>query len=482
LRVLVVEDSEADFRLIAAMLKRAGWTADCARAHDEPSTRALLEQGGWDIVISDYRLPRFSGTQALELVRRFDPQTPFILVSGAIGEDAAVAALHAGADDCINKSSLPRLMPAVERSLAAAQARRDHARAERALHDSLARITALVNASPLAILALDPAGNVTLWNPAAGRLFGWSAAEALGRLPPIVGSEHAESFRRIQAVVKAGQTHEGEGRRRHKDGRTLEVSYSIAPLRDQEGRVAGTIALFSDIGERKRAQTELRESREQLRALSAHSVRALEEERARIARELHDDVGGTLTALRTELEGVRRKLEGHAGVSPRLARMDGLLESAVQSTVSIARALRPSMLDYGVAAALEWQARDFAERTGLEFAFLCNDHDLKLDLEQSTALFRVFQEALTNIAKHAGAKHVHAELFARTSTVSLEVRDDGAGLAEGALAKPDSFGLAGMMERVRALGGWMDVSGRPGEGTTLMLCLPRRRRAPGAPA
>jgi signal transduction histidine kinase len=351
LRALIVEDSTDDFELVIAMLSRAGWAVEAERVDHRAAMRQALASRRWDVVIADYSLPQFSGTEALQLAKELGAEAPFILISGSIGEDAAVAVLHAGADDCINKVNLSRLAHAIERSLAAAETRRERLRAEDALRDSL----------------------------------------------------------------------------------------------------------------------------EQLRALSAHMDKVIEGERAGFARELHDQVGGTLTALRSELDGLRKRVDADPALGKRVQSMDKLIETAMDATISMSRALRPSMLDHGVFQAIEWQAHEFEERTGTLCRVACNDEEAALDIEQSTALYRVFQEALTNVAKHAGASRVEAELFVSASTVTLEVRDDGGGLEEGALDKHASFGIRGMMERVRGLGGWLDVSGRPGEGATVMISIPRRK-------
>lgn len=476
---MIVEDSEADFELVVAMLEAAGWSVDADRVEERAAMRLALATRKWDIVIADYSLPRFSGNEALQLTKDCGTDAPFILVSGSIGEDAAVAALHAGATDCINKVSLARLAPAVERSLAGVEARLERRKAERALRDSLDRLTALVNASPLAIIGLDLEHRVTLWNPAAERIFGWSQAQVLGRTSPSVAPAHRDDFCRYQDLAIAQGSVEAETRRMRVDGSEVEISLSVAALHDDEGRAIGTIALIADIGERKRSEREITESREQLRALSAHTGKAIEAERARIARELHDQVGGTLTALRSELDGLRKRIDTDPALAKRVQSMDKLIDTAMTASISMSRSLRPSMLDHGVYPALEWQAREFEERTGTSCRVTCNDEEASLDMEQSTALYRVFQEALTNVAKHAKASRVTVELFISSSTVTLEVRDDGCGLAGGALGKRESFGVRGMLERVRGLGGWLDVSGQPGDGTTVMVSIPRRK--PKAP-
>ena len=155
------------------------------------------------------------------------------------------------------------------------------------------------------------------------------------------------------------------------------------------------------------------------------------------------------------------------------------LDSAMHSSIRIARDLRPSLLDYGIVPAIEWQLGDFQSRMRIPCTFLCTEEDTELDSELATAVFRIFQESLTNISKHAGARSVQVRFDATESTVELEVRDDGTGVSPDALDKPDSFGLRGMRERVKELGGRLELQSSPGAGTTLRLSLQRRAPAGG---
>ena len=183
--------------------------------------------------------------------------------------------------------------------------------------------------------------------------------------------------------------------------------------------------------------------------------------------------------MKADLAWLARHHAPGQAVQDKLAGMTRLVDGAVQAANRIVQSLRPGILDYGIAPALEWQAQDFASHNGIEVAFETNEDELALDIEQSTALFRVFQESLTNVSKYAHATRVETELFATPTSVTLEVRDNGSGLTSGDLMKPSSFGIRGMMERVRALGGWLDISGPAGQGTTVMLSIPRRRPGSG---
>jgi two-component system, NarL family, sensor histidine kinase UhpB len=208
----------------------------------------------------------------------------------------------------------------------------------------------------------------------------------------------------------------------------------------------------------------LAESEARLHALTQHLERAKEEERRAIAQEIHDDIGGALTALKFEVVRLSRELEARDGAhNQRLAAIQELLESSVVASHRIQHALRPAVLDAGLVAALEWLARGFRERRE-EFA---------IEPDRAAALYRVAQEALTNVRKHArDAGRVQMQLFAMADDVTLEISDDGPGFDTGTLGSGPGFGVRGMIERARGLGGWAEVSSSAGRGTTVMFSIP----------
>lgn len=340
LRVLFVEDAPTDYQLLVRLLRVAGYEVTATRVEDETALRQALSGAQWDAVISDHNLPNFSSTQALQVLKASGLDIPFIIVSGAIGEDIAVEAMIAGADDYILKSRLPRLVPALKRSLAAAAARRE----ERLAH-------------------------------------------------------------------------------------------------------------------------------ERLRLLSAHLERVKELERKAVAREIHDDIGGLMTGLAFDVAWLRTHAKG-GQVSERLHDMQHMLDQARASVERILYQLRPPMLELGVVAALEWLARDFEKRYGTPCRFVSNREQVTLNEDAAAAMFRICQESLTNIAKHAHAKSVDIECFTDAMNVTLEITDDGVGLAADSQSKPGAFGLLGMRERAATLGGWLEVNSVPQRGASVMLSLP----------
>jgi PAS domain S-box-containing protein len=234
-------------------------------------------------------------------------------------------------------------------------------------------------------------------------------------------------------------------------------------------RVQGT---GQDITELREAQEGLERSRQQLRALSAHLQSVREEERTRIAREIHDELGQALTALKLDLATLARKAGGDAVVQDKVQSMVGLVNETIQTVRRIATELRPAILDdLGLLAALEWQTHEFQKRTGISCELKIGA-DIDVKPRASTELFRVFQETLTNIARHAGASTVTIFFSRQERHLVLEVHDNGVGIQENQISDIRSLGITGMRERVRLLGGTLQLTGIPGQGTTVLIQIP----------
>ncbi|HXC41731.1 MAG TPA: sensor histidine kinase, partial [Burkholderiales bacterium] len=218
---------------------------------------------------------------------------------------------------------------------------------------------------------------------------------------------------------------------------------------------------------------ELSRSRDELRALSAHLAQTREAERARIALEIHDDIGGILTGLRADIAWLRRRAGGDDKVAEKLQYMSDLIDSAAAASVRIQRDLRPAVLDFGFVSAMEWLARDFRKHAGIACEFTCNNEEVEVELGRATAVFRIFQELLTNITKHADAQNVSAHLHIDDDNIILEVSDDGRGVIMHNRRKQGSFGIRGMHERALELGGSFTISAGPRGGTLAVLRAPR---------
>jgi signal transduction histidine kinase len=258
------------------------------------------------------------------------------------------------------------------------------------------------------------------------------------------------------------------------------INLRCMPRPDGEG---GTLweGIMTNITASKQAQNELVRSRARLAELTAHMEQVKEQERSRIARELHDDVGGNLTAIKMALAMLMNRLPGEPPqLAEKAAYVDTLVDRTIDAIHRISLDLRPAMLDLGLVAALEWQCGEFERHYSLPCRFTCTDGEPPLNLDQATALFRIAQEALTNVAKHAQASHAAVQLEVREGLLTLAVSDDGKGLAAADRQKAGSFGLRGMSERAEALGGKLALSPAPGGGTivAIQLRLPEGGAAP----
>jgi signal transduction histidine kinase len=241
------------------------------------------------------------------------------------------------------------------------------------------------------------------------------------------------------------------------------------------------LAARDELEQRVRSRTqELERSREQLRELSQSLQATLEEERARIAREIHDELGSLLTSIKIELSVYASEMvDLQPARAKQIVRILASLDNSIHTVRRIATTLRPSLLDYmGLGAAIEWLANDFQEanRIPCQTQLDAPDGEPVLSVEQSTALFRIVQESLTNVARHARAGKSGITFRARQEELAIEVRDDGVGITETQLGHMRSWGITGMQERARAIGAELRISGVPGEGTTLVVRLPLERR------
>jgi len=226
-----------------------------------------------------------------------------------------------------------------------------------------------------------------------------------------------------------------------------------------------------DVTERDHAEAAIRASREELRRLTARMNCIEEEERRRIAREIHDEMGQRLTALHLELDLLRREIG--AASAERVASMSQLIRDASETVRRIASDLRPSLLDdFGLVAAIENELAQLQRRTGIEYDLFLPDQEPKLDRSRTTALFRIVQEALTNVARHSGARHVMVTMSVSDEAVMLELRDDGRGITPAEAASERSLGLLGMRERAHALGGKLCIEGNPDGGSRVFVRLP----------
>ncbi|AJX34492.1 PAS domain S-box protein [Burkholderia oklahomensis] len=354
-----------------------------------------------------------------------------------------------------------------------------------------ARMMGIIRSSMEAIITIDETQTVVIFNPAAERVFGVSAMDAIGSplarfIPERFRAAHT---RHVEQFGVTGVSDRQMGSQRvlfglRENGEEFPIEASISQIRDGSGKLY--TVMLRDVTERVRAETALRQSREELRELSANLQNVREEEKTRIARELHDDLGQQLTALKMDVSAIAIALARYRDEQPdaqpvvaveqQLHGMRRLIDSTVASVRRIAADLRPVMLDdLGLVPAIEWLANDFTNRYGIDVERRLDTADTSFSNAGATTLFRIVQEALTNVARHADATRVTLMLAIDQDLCVLQIKDDGRGVQpdERRDAHGDkSFGLIGIRERAHMLSGTVTTDSAPGHGFSIKVALP----------
>ena len=469
LKILMVEDSAEDAELLAAELERAGFMLHCVRVETEEKFLAELESSP-DIILSDYSLPQFSGIRALELLRERDQDIPFILISGTVGEELAVKAMKLGASDYLLKDRLARLGDAVKRGLAATHEKMERRKLE-------TRYRRLFETAQDGILILDAiTGRITDVNPYLAEMLGFSIDEIIGKTVADLSPQQD-----IKAQRMAWEQLQKNGYIRHenlplaaKDGRQVDVEFVCNMY--QAGGLKVIQCNIRNIVERKEAELRREEYSRKLQVLSRQLVEAQETERRLIARELHDEIGQSLTVAQLNLQATLQSPAVN-GLAPRLQESLEAVDQVLHQIQNISLNLRPTMLDdLGLEPALKWLANRQAAlaeiKVGIEVAPLA----MRLDKVIETECFRIAQEALTNVVRHSRATSIALQLSEENAQLHLRVRDDGRGFDVPAVWKQAingrSLGLLSMEERAVLAGGGLEYISAPGQGTEVHAWFP----------
>ena len=393
--------------------------------------------------------------------------------------------------------------------------------AEEALLSSKKRLRVIIETAMDAVAQIDSNGIISDWNSRAETMFGWARDEAIGKeliatiVPPHLREQYRQSAQDFLASDNEEVSHsrfESTGQRR--DGHAFPIEVSLTTMVNKAGQieycafihditnrkrnenalrkarnelenrvferttelVRANKRLNSEIVERTQAQEALQQSQDMLRELVAHQDQIREGERKRIAREIHDELGQHLLVLRIDVSMLQRNHENDPELQKEVDAVLGHIDTTMKSVRTIINNLRPSVLDLGLFAALEWQAKEFERRSGIHCELTSNDDHLELDDNTSTVLFRILQEALNNVLKHAKASHVQISLTHAPGSLQMKVADNGIGLPAIQKQNQKSFGLVGIRERLSVLHGTLNVDSS-NNGTTLTVTLPLPNQA-----
>jgi len=492
LRVLLVEASPDDALRTLAKLEQNGYLVEHLRVEDADAMQAALDrrtasEERWDVVLCSYDASGFCGLEALQQMQVQGIDIPFLFLSHDMREEAIIHAMRSGAGDYIFKDNMNRLASAIERTLCEAQIRFEYRAAQRALQEHQTRLQAFIANLPGMAFQLLLTSRDEVFFPYVSE-----GCQALLGLQPhdlerdsglFLNMLHADDRAAYHQAMHASAENlsfwNWEGRIvMPPSGEVKWVNLRCSPRLMDNGDVQWE-GIMSNISQSKFAEIEIMHSRQMLRELSSHIEDAREQERLSIAREIHDDMGGTLTAIKLDVAWLDGRLGGRNEAWDAKGKgIEALVDRCIASANNISRTLRPSVLDaFGLIAAIEMEAEEFEQRTGISCPINNVDEGVEIAPDVSIALFRIFQEALTNIMKHAHASQVTVDIYNRHDGVDLIVSDDGRGLSEADRQKPRSFGLRGIAERVAHFNGTVDISSKPGEGTTVAVHIPRNAAA-----
>ncbi|WP_180126683.1 PAS domain S-box protein [Rhodoferax sp. BLA1] len=348
--------------------------------------------------------------------------------------------------------------------------------------EEVLRIAAAAFETMDAILITDTRSVIRMVNPAFTKSTGYTADEAVGQTPRFLrsGRHNDDYFHQLWDTVCGTGRWQGEIWDRHKDGAIVLKWLSITAVKGVDGDVSHYVCSYFDLSERKRAEAawldmnhNLAQSRQQLRQLVASNEARLEQEKRHIAREVHDELGQVLTALRMDLSlAIIRHSSSVPALEAELTGMKKLVDRAILGVRAVATSLRPVALDMGLVPSIAWLCQEFARHGDVACTLEAPDASVEMEANRNVVIFRIVQESLTNIRKYAQASLVTVSLLRRGVDLLLEIRDNGLGFDPAAVARRGSLGLVGIRERVISLGGQIDINSAPEQGTTIAVVIP----------
>jgi PAS domain S-box-containing protein len=521
--ILIVDDTPANLGLVVDSLEARGVRVLVALDGREALERAAFSQP--DLILLDVKMPGIDGFETCRRLK-LDERTrdiAVIFMTSLTGDEDRVEGFSAGGVDyvtkplCVdemlarvgvhlelrtmhkrlieqNRQLLAEVSVRKETEAALSQARDDlerrvalrteelartntklqaqideRRRADARLQASEARFRAIVEASPVPLCITSmPDGRILYTNEPLRELFGMGEG-----MPANIADFYVNPLERehlVHHLRTEGSLSNTEVQLRRPDGATFWV-IATARVATYDESPAIYVGL-NDITGRKQMEQELLESREQQRELSAYMEAIREEERKRIAMEIHDELGQLLTALKMDVSLLKMRLEYDPDAARKADEMRGLVEATIWMVRNVASHLRPAALNFGIVSALEWLVQDFNRRNGIAAELRIVGGEPMLSDTYATAVFRIVQASLTNVARHANATRVDVTLVSTTAKLELQVRDDGRGFDQQAAARGYSYGLLGMNERARLIGASLSIDSAPGAGTTVSIHIP----------
>ena len=474
--ILLVEDEAAIAKDEAKALKRYGFKMIIVRT-GEKAIEAIQTYPEIDLVLMGIDLrSEMDGIRAAEIILK-QREVPLVFLSSHTEGKVLEKIEGITSYGYVAKNSGETvLIASIKMAFRLFEARLKEWQNEAALRNNEERLKLAQSIAKLGDWSWDIASDRAEWSDQTYKIF--QAPRKKGSYQLAKSFVHPDDLdlwqKTIQQAIKRKEPFSIDFRVIRSDGETIWVHDETRTVFNEQGELVGYKGTVQDITERKQAEEELKKSKDRLRALSARIQSVREEERENISREIHDDLGQQLTGLKLDLAWLSRHLNpDQSELNDKAKSMAQLIDHTVRTIRRISTELRPRILDdFGLVAALEWQAQEFANKTGITCRFRATVQELDLKADLSIAVFRIFQEALTNIARHSRATRVQASLQSDPKGLVLTIRDNGQGISEQEIDRSSSLGLVGMRERALIIGGTVAIQGKKGKGTSVILRLP----------
>lgn len=478
LKILHLEDLQADAEFVERELRKSDILFEKITVDNKADYVKALAEFFPDVILSDHSIPSFDSMQALNILKSAGMKTPFILVTATVSEDFAVSIMKEGAYDYVLKDRLQRLPNAVLNAIEKYDFEIDR---QRFIDEVVTNESLMKEAEKLARFGswqLNMENKMVALSDEVYEILGYEHIEVDLMLQTVLNRIHPEDRALItdtidDVFINNLYLYKLDFRVIGKGNSEKFIRSELLIKRNEEGVPLRINGFFQDITEIKKSEDELRNLNEQLRELASHLQDIREEERASIAREIHDELGQQLTALKMDIYWLSKRIShDDEAIEQKIQEINILLDHTIKTVRKISTQLRPSILDdLGLIEAMEWQSQEFEKRSGIKINFAASEFITEAK-DVAIAIFRIFQESLTNVARHANATGVTANLEQDNDQLVLTITDNGKGFDINSIGHKKTLGLLGMKERTLILGGKYEIISTPGSGTEVIISIP----------
>ncbi|MES2515484.1 MAG: PAS domain S-box protein [Bacteroidota bacterium] len=475
IKILHLEDLSSDAELVERELKKGGIYFEKIVVDNKKDFENALNVFPPDIILSDHSLPSFDSISALQIVKEKGMQIPFILITSTMTDEFAVKIMLNGADDYIIKDRLTRLPSAILNAIEKFRLQKEKENFSNQIAENEKRFRALIEKSSDMKMLTTLDGKFLYGSPSITKVLGYALQDFLFHSSAeFFHPDDLPNLRKNKKTLlaKPGESLPFQYRILHKNKNWIWCEGTLTNLL-HEPSINAFVSNFRDISERKKSEEEILEKNKQLKSLSNHLQTIREEERKNVAREIHDELGQHLTALKLDIDWILHKQTNpDPKVIIKLHEMLDINDGIINTVRRISSDLRPALLDdLGLIATIEWKCADFEERSGVKCQFISKIKERKFSKDFSIHMYRILQESLTNVNRHSGANKVAVILAELDNNLVLEIQDNGKGITPEHANNSKRLGILGMKERAGLLNGKLEIIGKEKKGTCIKLIL-----------